>query len=520
MRKNNTSEICRIAKFLNEPIILAIMLFSLSICSCKMKTGNDTEAFFPAGPYTADWESLKKHNEEPEWIKDAKFGIYFHWGVYSVPAAFNEWYPRSMHFPGRVFEHHVKTYGHPSEFGYHDFVPMFKAAYFNADEWAELFHKAGAKFAGPVAEHHDGFSMWDSDITPWNAMDKGPHKDITGLMAKALKERNMKLITTFHHAKQLQRYQDSVGEQRFEFSHYPYFEGMPPHSEDPDLQLLYGNIQPEKWHEHIWLGKLKEVIDKYKPDIIWFDYVFDKIPEAYQKAFCAYYLNKAREWQKEVVIVTKNDLSFDIALDDHEKTRKNRIGEKVWMTDQTISKGSWCYTEDLQIRGARELVHELIDIVSKNGVMLLNVSPMANGIIPDNQKETLIGIGKWLDVHGEAIYGTRPWYTFGEGPTKEPEGTSLNLYNDFLNLEYSARDIRYTTRGDTIFAILLGIPEPEYPIKLTAFGSKEFRAHVKNICLVGSDEAVTWEMNENGLFIAPPETVKNNIALVYRIETL
>ena len=241
--------------------------------------------------YTEDWASLAAHNEAPEWFKDAKLGIYFHWGVYSVPAYGNEWYPRWMHFEdytgdNNVYEHHLKTYGHPSEFGYHDFVPLFKAEHFDAEEWVDLFHKAGARFAGPVAEHHDGFSMWASEITPWNSMDKGPKRDITGEIAQALRKRNMKLITTFHHAKNLQRHDTTPAGRRnlpYRYSHYPFIDGMPPASEDAELKYLYGNIPEDEWLKEVWYGKLKEVVDKYQPDIIWFDSWLDSIPESYRK---------------------------------------------------------------------------------------------------------------------------------------------------------------------------------------------------------------------------------------------
>ena len=271
--------------------------------------------------YEESWESLARHNEEPEWFQNAKFGIYFHWGVYSVPAYGDEWYPRWMHFESRhEYKHHLEKYGHPSEFGYHDFVPMFKAENFNAKEWAELFKKAGARFAGPVAEHHDGFSMWDSDHTPWNARDKGPKRDITGELEKAIRDRDMKFITTFHHAKNLQRH-DSVpsdsGNLPYRNSHYPFFIGMPPSSNDQELKYLYGNMPETQWLEEVWLAKLKEVIDKYQPDIMWFDSWLDQIPETYRQKFCAYYLNEAEKWEKEVVIVRKqDDLPLDVSVDD------------------------------------------------------------------------------------------------------------------------------------------------------------------------------------------------------------
>ena len=171
-----------------------------------------------------------------------------------------------------------------------------------------LFKKAGARFAGPVAEHHDGYSMWDSDVTPWNAKDTGPKQDITGALADALRQRDIKLITTFHHAKQPPAF-DSVPTTDWGYtnSHYPFFKGMPTRSNDPDLRMLYGNIPEEEWLEKVWFGKLEEVMDKYQPDIIWFDSWLDQIPEAYRQRFCANYLNKAQDWGKEVVIVRKQD---------------------------------------------------------------------------------------------------------------------------------------------------------------------------------------------------------------------
>ena len=475
-------------------------------------------------PYTADWTSLAEHNEAPEWFQDAKLGIYFHWGVYSVPAFGSEWYPRNMHFEDSpVYAHHVATYGHPSEFGYHDFVPQFKAEHFDADAWTDLFQRAGARFAGPVAEHHDGFSMWDSDITPWNAADKGPMRDITGELATALRARGMKLITTFHHAKNLQRFDAEPGEGRtqgYRNSHYPFFEGMPPTSDDPELKYLYGNMPEDEWIETVWLGKIKEVVDNYQPDIIWFDSWLDQIPEARRREMAAYYLNRANERGQEVVIVRKqDDLPLDVSVDDLEKSRKNRLEEKSWMTDETISKGSWCYTEDLEIKEAKDVLHVLIDIASKNGVLLLNVSPKADGAIPADQQAVLEDIGAWLDAYGEAIYDTRPWYTFGEGPTKEPEGHFRNR-QAFLALTYSWKDARYTTKGGTIYATLLGWPE-ESEIRLHAFAADSLAQPltVDGVTLLGSDETIAWEQRDDGLVLQVPAEASNAWAPVFKIET-
>ncbi len=478
--------------------------------------------------YTEDWESLARHNEQPDWFQDAKFGIYYHWGVYSVPAYSSEWYPRLMHITSHpAYQHHLDKYGHPSEFGYHDFVPMFKAEKFDPEAWADLFVKAGARFSGPVAEHHDGFSMWDSDQTPWNAGDMGPKRDITGELAAAFRERGLKLITTFHHARHLQRYRDRVEEQlkienkmhQFGKSHYPFIEGFPTTSDDPKLAQLYGNLPEQKWLDQMWFGKLKEVVDKYQPDIVWFDSWLDDIPESYRKKFCAYYLNRAAEWGKQVVIVRKqNDLPLDVSVDDLEKSRKNRLEEKSWMTDETVSTGSWCYTENLKIKPAKDVLHVLIDIVSKNGVLLLNISPKADGTIPGDQKDVLLAMGEWLDQYGEAIYATRPWYTYGEGPTKEPEG-HFKHHAEFLKIKYSAKDIRYTTKGNSIYAAFLGTPGPGV-VTLKSFAAAEMpkKINIRKVTLAGTQKSLDWNLKESGLDVTIPAGELDKMAVVLKIE--
>jgi len=499
---------------------LSLILLTLIVACTGPKKPETAEV----EAYEANWESLSQHNASPDWFRNAKLGIYFHWGVYSVPAYGSEWYPRNMHQPGHpIYKHHVETYGHPSEFGYHDFVPMFKAENFDAEEWADLFQKAGARFAGPVAEHHDGFSMWDSEATPWNVADMGPERDITGELAQALKKRDMKLITTFHHSKQLQRHDSIHTEDHapYNWSHYPYVKGMPTSSDDPELQLLYGNMPEDQWLEEIWYGKLKEVIDQYQPDIIWFDYVLDQIPEEYRQKFSAYYLNEAEKLDKEVVIVRKQeDLPINYTVDDLEKSRKNQIGLEPWMTDETISKGSWCYTDNLDIKGSADVLHVLIDIVSKNGVLLLNVSPMANGSIPENQKQVLLDMGAWLDAYGESIYGTRPWYTFGEGPTKEPEGHFKN-HQEFLKIKYSWKDVRYTTRGDLIYATLLGWPGAGEELVLKAFAEDNLSdlLEIATVSLMGSSAELKWNLGPEGLTLNTPEEAPDQMAVVFKIET-
>ena len=445
------------------------------------------------GPYRANWESLKKHTAAPEWFRDAKFGIYFHWGVYSVPAYGNEWYPKWMHtIKGRrsAYAHHVKTYGEPDKFGYHDFVPKFTAEHFDAEDWAELFAQAGAKYAGPVCEHHDGYSMWDSDLTPWNAADTGPKRDITGQLARAIRKRGMKLVTTFHHERTR--------------TWYPRVDGWPTTSNDPRLQLLYMNV-PEELFNRIFQAKLGEVIDKYQPDLIWFDGQMTQIKEPYHLQFLAYYLNDARRTGRDVVVTTKKkQYPPEISVEDFEKGRMNRLTDFCWLTDDTISMGSWCYTQNLKIKPTVKVLHDFIDIVSKNGCLLLNISPKFDGTIPPEQRAVLAGMGQWLKVNGEAIYRTRPWETFGEGPTR------LRKSGGFVgHVTYTPRDIRYTRSKDAraVYAILLGWPD-DGEATLTAV--QVDRADDAAVHLLGRDQPLKHRLNDDKqLVVELPDLAEN-----------
>jgi alpha-L-fucosidase len=454
--------------------------------------------------YEGDWESLKKHNAVPDWFRDAKFGIYFHWGVYTVPAFGTEWYPREMHLKDKPeYKHHIEKYGDPSEFGYHDFVPMFKAEKFDAEKWADLFERAGARFVGPVAEHHDGFSMWASRVNPWNAKEMGPKRDILGELAGAFGKRGIRLVTTFHHARSRKW--------------YPRVEGWPTTSEDAKLRILYGNI-PEDEFKELWRKKLYEVIDVYRPDLIWFDSGFEAMGEEYINNFLAYYLNRAQEWGKEVVIACKElDLPREIAIEDFEKGRMNKITDYVWLTDDTISFRSWSYVEGMKIKSTRYVLGVLIDIVSKNGCLLLNISPKSDGTIPKDQQDVLLGIGAWLDKFGESIYGTRCFVVFGEGPTRLKSGGE---YAREL-LTYTSKDIRFTTKGDVVYAIQLGWPGANRETLLKSF-SKEMRKDslaIKSVKMLESEEEIIWSLSEEGLMVTSPTSAPHDMAVVYKIET-
>ena len=492
---------------------LAVLLLS---SSCKQSSKVVLKS-----DYEANWESLKEHQPTPDWLYDAKFGIYFHWGIYCVPAFGSEWYPRFM-FQKETgnYAYHTEHFGDPAEFGYHDFVPMFKAEYFDAAQWVDLFEKTGAKFAGPSVEHCDGFSMWASEINPWNVKDMGPKRDITAEIKQELDKRNMKMIATFHHARHLQRYADKPDETEFNDSHFPFIEGMPTRSEDPLLRILYGYVPEEEWLEKHFYGKIKEVIDGYEPDILWFDSWLDRIPSEWRAKSCAYYINEMAKKGKEVAIVRKsNDLPIEMSIENYEKSRKVTGDNRVWMADETISTNSWSYVNDMVVKTPEELIHVLVDIVSKNGIFLLNISPKADGTIPSDQQEVMLAIGKWLKNNGEAIYSSRPWYIYGEGPTKEPEG-GFGKWEEFLHLRYTEDDVRYTTQGNTIYATILGNPQPgkEYLLQAFSEASLPHDLKVKKITLTGSKENIDWKQTPQGLALTVPQHSKQE-AIVFKVET-
>lgn len=471
-----------------------------------------------AETYQPIFESLSKHEAAPAWLQDAKLGIYFHWGVYSVPAYGKKidstWYASHMYdVTGSTFRHHVETYGDPTEFGYHDFVPMFKAEYFDADEWALLFKQAGARFAGPVAEHHDGFSMWDSDVNPWNASDMGPKRDIVGEMAQAIHRQDMRFIATFHHAwnnlwkpepgQSVSHYDDwKPGQWVGLYEHVKH--NFPTLLEDDKRAILYGYMPREKFIK-MWKDKLTEVIDQYHPDIIWFDSWLNDIPEKDRFEFSAYYLNQAQQRDQDVVIVRKqDDLPLSFSVNNHEKSREPRILPELWMSDDTLSTRSWSYTQDLEIKSNEIVLHTLIDTVSKNGVLLLNISPKADGSIPSDQREALLALGAWLKANGEAIYDTRPWMIAGEGPTVAPE--DLQHAYLFMKLRYTGKDVRYTTSkdGKTVYAILMGAPKADSSVTLTAFAGRNLK--VSGVSLLSGKRA-SWSMKDTGLSITVPSKI-------------
>lgn len=476
---------------------LAVLIAALVLVSL----GKSKAVDFQQKAYQPEWSSLIQH-PTPDWFKDAKFGIYFHWGVYSVPAKGNEWYPRNMYNKKNgLFKYHLETWGPQDQFGYKDFIPMFKAEKFDADRWVDLFVRAGAKFIGPVAEHHDGFSMWNSKLTEYDAYDMGPHRDIVGELAKAARKRGLKFMVSFHHARKWKQY---------EFA-YDY------DAKDPRYAQLYGTphkpgVPESKAFLENWLGKVIEVVDDYQPDYIWFDFGWAQPTfEPYKRFFLAYYYNKSEEWGKNVVVTYKrNHLPLGAGVLDLERGRLDSLRNEYWITDTSISRKSWCYVSGIDYKPANELIDNIVDRVSKNGNTLLNIAPRADGTIPQEQQQRLLAIGDWLRTNGEAIYGTRHWYKYGEGPTRIKGGSFI----DRKPIVYKAEDIRFTTKANTLYAIALDWPDEESLIKsLTVLDTTK----IKSVSMLGTSGELKWEMTSDGLKIRCPKKKPGLYAYAFKI---
>ena len=457
------------------------------------------------GPYTDTWESLSGYRV-PQWYQNAKFGIFIHWGVYSVPAFDSEWYPRNMYIQdSKVFEHHRKTYGEQKDFGYKDFIPLFKAEQFDAEKWAELFARSGAKYVVPVAEHHDGFQMYRSDISHWNAYEMGPKRDVLGELSESLHRRGLTLGTSSHRIEHW--FFMSHGKEFESDVHEPlergdlYWPAMP---ESPDNTDLFSEPTPTKEFLDDWLVRTCELIDRYQPRILYFDWwIQHNAAKSYLKKLAAYYYNRAAEWGVEVAINYKHDaFLFGTAVPDVERGQFADVKPYFWQTDTAIALNSWCYTHNNDFRPAVDILCDLVDIVSKNGCLLLNVGPKDDGTISTEDTAVLERIGEWMQINGEAIYNTHPWWTCGEGPTKIVDGQ----FSDSIKKNFTPEDFRFTTGGGHLYAIAMKC-SADGCYRIHALGEEKnehqtnFHGIIENVRVLGTEKPPVWNREGDALVV-------------------
>lgn len=476
------------------------------------------DARVQSGPFTDSWASLSNYRT-PDWYRRLKFGIFIHWGVYSVPAFGNEWYPRNMYMQNSPeFRHHVATYGPHKAFGYKDFIPLFRAEHFDPEAWAALFAQSGAKYVVPVAEHHDGFQMYRSDISHWNAFEMGPKRDVLGELSAACRSRGMVMGASSHRIEHWfflghgREFDSDIHEPlaRGDF----YWPSMP----EPEWHDIYGQPAPSREYMEDWLMRTCELIDRYHPSIIYFDWWIEhSAAKPWIRKLAAYYYNQAAARGEEVVINYKHDaFLFGAAVPDVERGQFNEIKPYIWQTDTSVARNSWGYTEGNDYKSAEELIWNLVDVVSKNGNFLLNIGPKADGTIPEEDARLLREIGAWLDVNGEAIYDTAPWRRFCEGPTQLVEGQ----FSDDVAPQFTDRDFRFTMKGDALYVIAMKCSERgEYCVRalgeLDASRQANFHGIIRQVRLLGTDADVPWTRDEAGLHLRTP--ARSSTPLVFRI---
>ncbi len=483
---------------MKKPVLICLVFMGLFTLGC-VKQG--------AKKYEPTWESLRQ-NPTPQWLRDGKFGIYTHWGPYAVHAygSNTTWYSNSLYMRANsaARKHFEETFGELTpDFGYKDLIPMFTAEKFDADEWVDLFKKAGAKFVGPVAEHHDGFAMWDTKYSEWNAAKMGPKRDVVGEFEAAARKADLKFVTAFHHAAN--------------WFFFPVWDKTYD-TGDPQNSGLYGQPHEQGAMRNQafldeWYAKIIEVIDNYSPDFIWFDFALDEIPEGYVKDFLAYYYNHASKAGKQVMVTYKgNDIIPQAGIRDLELGQEPDLTYHEWITDSSIDdRGAWGWANDLTFKTPNRLIDNLIDRVSKNGYLLLNVGPKPDGTIPEGAKEALLEMGAWLDMNGEAIYGTSPWFIAGEGPVNLGAATAIGFNES--NVVYTNKDIRFTVKGDDLYAIFLEWPGEVAMIRTlrgTGDQAEEYDMPLRgpavideSMSLVGTKWTIgetVYEFKENGEF--------------------
>lgn len=473
------------------------------------------------GTFHDTWESLSQYRI-PDWYIKAKFGVFIHWGVYSVPAFGSEWYSRNMYLKGtKEFEYHRKTFGEQKDFGYKDFIPMFRAEHFDPEAWADLFQKAGARYVVPVAEHHDGFQMYKSELSHFNSYEMGPHRDIAGELKLAIENRGLVYGASSHRIEHW--FFMGHGKEFPSDIHEPlkqgdlYWPSMP----EPDILDLFSKPEPSEEFLTDWLLRTCEIVDRYHPRVLYFDWwIQHSAVKPYLKKFAAYYYNRALEWGTGAVINYKYDaFPMGTAVLNMERGQFAEAKPYFWQTDTSVARNSWGYTENNDYKPVSEILCTLADVVSKNGCLLLNIGPRADGTIPEEDRNILLAVGDWLRVNGEAIYDTHVWRVSQEGETKAANGQ----FADEKGTAYTSRDIRFTAKGPYIYAIVLRAPE-DGVVRIQSLADRDaqktpcFHGIIRDVTVLGQQEKPQWERSADALTVRM-EKAKDENPVVIRILT-
>lgn len=516
--------------------------------------GNASAATRAPGRFEPTWQSLSAGFKAPDWFRDAKFGIWAHWGPQGVGMA-GDWYARKMYIQGDPFyERHVRDWGHPSKTGYIDMIGHWKAERWEPSKLLDLYQRAGARYFMALANHHDNFDTFASKHHAWNATRIGPKRDILGTWEKLVRQRGLKFGVSNHGSHAWHWFQTAYGYDpegplkgvRYDAHRLTAADGKGKDWEGLDPQQLYTGpnmVMPDgidtiaaakDWHQKNdrvwteeapvqnpaftanWVARAKDLVDSYRPDMLYFDNL-ESLPLGQAGLdVTAYFYNRGLEWHggKVEVVATAKQLPADKAgavLEDVERGFYSAIADHPWQTDTCL--GDWFYDDKIlaehRYKSARTVVHLLCDTVAKNGTLMLNVPMRPDGTIDEDEHQILTEIGDWIAVNGEAIYGTRPYKVFGEGPTRREGG----MFGERNAKPFTAQDVRYTTKGKTLYAIALGKPETGV-LKLTSVAGET----VARVEMLGRKGPLKVEKADDALLVTlPPDIPPTTPAIALRL---
>jgi alpha-L-fucosidase len=504
------------------------------------------------GKFQPTWESLRQY-QTPDWFGDAKFGIWFCYGPQNE-AEMGDWYARSMYEQGSADnKFHVAHYGPPSEFGFKDLIHIWKADKWDADKLVSLYQKAGAQYIFVMAQHHDNFDLYDSKYQPWNSTKIGPMKDIVGDVAKAAKAHGLRLGVTVHAAHAWSFYEVAQGADKTgPLAGVPYdgkltaADGKGKWWNGLDPQDLYAQnhapsgvdnldkiwdwqkpvVPPDAAYCEKFYNRTVDLIHKYKPDVVYFD--DDVLPlwpvsDAGLKIAADFY-NSNMQWhdgnlQAVVLGKTLDEDQRKCLVWDIERGTSNRIEPLPWQTDTCI--GQWHYSLPLYKKNgykhADGIIRTLADIVSKNGNLMLNIPVRGEGTIDEKEEAILQQIATWMSANKECIFGTRPWKVFGEGPSADNQLTTVGNFNEGKVKPFTAEDIRFTSNGPVVYAIVLGRPDKDITIKSLGTSAGLFDGSIGKVELLGSDQALQWTQSADALKIKLPAGDLSSAAVSLKI---
>ena len=449
-------------------------------------------------------ESFKQY-QYPEWFRDAKFGIWAHWGPQAVPRH-GDWYARQMYEEGSSDnKYHVAHYGHPSRFGYKEIIPMWKAERWDPEKLMALYKKTGAKYFVSMGTHHDNFFLWNSKIHKWNAANMGPKKDVLGIWQKAAQKEGLRFGVSEHLGASYTWFQAShMADKKGPMAGVPY-DGTDPNYEDLyHKKAAAGDndwLTTDPGNQQEWLNSIKELIDNYHPDLLYSDSMFPFGDVGRELVSHFYNEDIRKNGGKLEAVYNCKQPSQGMWVEDLERGVKDTINKYPWQTDTSI--GDWYYRTGQRYKSSTEIIRMLVDIVSKNGNLLINVVQTPEGDLEPDMLKILDEIGKWTAVNGEAIYGTRPWKLYGEKPANAKVVKSDNFNEE--KVRYSEKDIRFTQKGETLYAFCLGTPSADIQIHSLGKNSKLTDHPVESVTMLGSDQKLSWKQETAGLVISKPE---------------